>query len=213
MTGGGHHRGRVTDRPGGAHWWGGTGRAGGGSHARRAVRRGPLLLLALVAVLLVAGVVVGVVGLGDSGNGSGPTPAASASGPPPATTRPAIERTTPAPDAAVLQSTIDEVLTGAPLRFAADSATPTPEAVAAVDRLAAVLTATPGPPVTVEGHTAPAGEETGSAQQLSRERADEIVRRLEAAGVPTGRLTAVGVGPARPLATLEASRRVELRVG
>ena len=69
-----------------------------------------------------------------------------------------------------------------------------------------------GPDV-VEGHTAPAGEITDDAQRLSQQRAQEIARRLEAAGVPTGRLTAVGDGPDRPLATLEASRRVELRVG
>ena len=217
MTGGGHHRGRVTDRPGGAHWWGGTGRAGGGSHAaRRAGRRGLLLLLALIAVLLAGGVAVAI----TATRSEGPAPASAAAPPPGAspagaapTGRTAGARSEPTADVAVLQSTIDEVLATAPLRFAADSALPNADTAGSIERLAAVLAATPGPPVTVEGHTAPAGEQTGGAQQLSEQRAQEIVRRLEAAGVPSGRLTAVGVGPAQPLATLEASRRVELRVG
>ncbi|MHC1561320.1 OmpA family protein [Actinomycetospora sp. C-140] len=212
MTGGGHHRGRVTDRPGGAHWWGGTGRAGGGTHAvRRAGRRGLLLLLALIAVLAAGGIAVAV----TATRSDVPTPA-SAAAPPAAATptgRSAGARTAPTPDVAVLQSTIDEVLAAAPLRFAADSATPNADTSGSIGRLAAVLAATPGPRVTVEGHTAPTGEQTGGAQQLSEQRAQEIVRRLEAAGVPTGRLTPVGVGPARPLATLDASRRVEVRVG
>ena len=56
MTGGGGglHRGRVTGRPGGAHWWGGTGPSGGGTHARGGARRGLLALVALLAVLLAA---------------------------------------------------------------------------------------------------------------------------------------------------------------
>ena len=97
----------------------------------------------------------------------------------------------------MLQQTIDEVLAATPLRFPADSASPGAGAAGAVDRLAGVLRATPGPRVTVEGHTAPTGEETGDAQELSQRRAEEIVRRLEAAGVPAGSLTAVGVGSDR----------------
>lgn len=211
MTGGGHHRGRVTGVPGGAHWWGGRGPAGGGTHAARAARRRLPLVLA-VLVLLLAG---GAVAFALTRPTEPPPPVASPDAPgaaavPAGGTRPP-SRT--GPDAAVLQGTIDELLTAAPLRFPADEATPPPDAAAAVSRVAALLRATPGPPVTVEGHTAPAGEDTGGAQALSQRRADEVVRLLEASGVPSGSLTAVGVGPARPLASLDASRRVEIRVG
>ncbi|MDD7939957.1 OmpA family protein [Actinomycetospora lutea] len=214
MTGGGHHRGRITGVPGGAHWWGGRGPSGGGTHAapggRR--RRTPFVLVAL-AVLLLGGAAV-TVALTQGGSSTPPAPAASvapaAPDTPDATPRPAGRS---GPDTAVLQGTVDELLATAPLRFPADSATPAPEAGASVSRLAAVLRASPGPPVTVEGHTAPAGDDTGDAQALSQQRAEEVVRRLEAAGVPAGSLTAVGVGAARPLASLDASRRVEIRVG
>ncbi|MEJ2889419.1 OmpA family protein [Actinomycetospora aeridis] len=218
MTGGGHHRGRVTGAPGGAHWWGGRGPAGGGTHAAPGDRRRRLpVLLALVVLLLAGGAVAFALtrppdpaptptAAEQPGTQPGPQPGAVPAG----GTRPP-SRT--GPDAAVLQSTIDEILAAAPLRFPADSATPGADASAAVSRVAAVLRATPGPPVTVEGHTAPAGEDTGDAQALSQRRAEEVVRLLEDAGVPAGSLTAVGVGPADPLGSLEASRRVEIRVG
>jgi outer membrane protein OmpA-like peptidoglycan-associated protein len=172
-----------------------------------------VLLIALLVVFL-AGVAVIAVAVTR-----GPDPApASATAPTtgPADASPAVRpdaRTATPADAAVLQNTIDEVVTDHPLRFPADATTPAPGTADTIDRLAAVLRATPGPPVVLEGHTAPAGESTGAAATLSRQRAEEVARRLEAAGVPTGRLTTVGVGPDRPLASLEASRRVEVRVG
>ena len=212
MTGGGGglHRGRVTGGPGtGAHWWGGRGPAGGGTHAARVGGRRGVLLIALLAALLLGGVAAAVALTRTS---STPSPAA-ASPAAPAPGTPTTSRAAGAPDVAVLQQTIDEVLVATPLRFPADSATPNAGATGAVDRLAAVLKASPGPTVTVEGHTAPTGEDTGDAQVLSQQRAEDVVRRLEAAGVPAGSLTAVGVGPRDPLGSLEASRRVELRVG
>ncbi|GAA4936216.1 outer membrane protein OmpA-like peptidoglycan-associated protein [Actinomycetospora succinea] len=214
MTGGGHHRGRVTGVPGGAHWWGGRGPSGGGTHAAPGGRRSRVpMVLGLLAVLVVGGAAVAVALTRGSSEipQTPPAPAASAGSAAPAGSPRPAGRT--GPDTVVLQGTIDEVLAAAPLRFAADSATPVPEAAGGVSRVAAVLRASPGPPVTVEGHTAPAGEDVGDAQALSQQRAEEVVRRLEAAGVPAGSLTAVGVGPARPLASLEASRRVEIRVG
>lgn len=217
MTGGGHHRGRVTGVPGGAHWWGGRGPAGGGTHAASGRRRRTPVLLVALAVLLLGGAAVAVALTQGGTPGGAPTPPAPAASAAPVGADPSGASPRPAgrtgPDTAVLQGTVDEVLVAAPLRFPADSATLTPESAAAVSRVAAALRAAPGPPVTVEGHTAPAGEDTGSAQVLSQQRAEEVVRRLQAAGVPAGSLTAVGVGPARPLASLDASRRVEIRVG
>jgi outer membrane protein OmpA-like peptidoglycan-associated protein len=187
--------------PGGLHRWGGTGPTGGGTHAApdNARRRG-LVLLGLVVVLAAAGLVTALMVSGGAEPAAGP----GAAGAP---------ATAPTPDPAVLQATLDEVLAATPLRFPADNAQPVPEAAGSIERTAAVLRATPGPPITVEGHTAPVGEETIDARTLSRQRAEEVARRLEAAGVPVGRLRAIGVGSARPLATLEASRRVEIRVG
>jgi outer membrane protein OmpA-like peptidoglycan-associated protein len=206
--GGGLHRGRVTGRPGGAHWWGGTGPAGGGSHAARvAGRRGVLALAALLAVLAAGGIVAALVLV----TGDDPAPPSAAT-PRSAAAAPSSAADTGTTDPLVLQQTLDEVTATTPLRFAADAATPTTGSAAAVDRLAAALTASPGPAVTVEGHSARVGEGGQRGVRLSEERAAEIARRLEAAGVPAGRLRVVGVGPARPLATLEESRRVELRV-
>ncbi|MEJ2861805.1 OmpA family protein [Actinomycetospora flava] len=208
----------MTAGPGtGAHWWGGRGPAGGGTHAAPGGRRSRLpLVLVLLAVLLVGGAAVTVALTRGSSPAPPSPPAPAASAGPAAPASPAGGSRTPArtgPDTAVLQSTVDEVLAAAPLRFPADSATPAPDAAAAVARVAAALRASPGPSITVEGHTAPAGEDRGGAQTLSQQRADEVVRLLEANGVPAGSLTAVGVGPARPLGSLEASRRVEIRVG
>lgn len=206
--GGGTHRGRVTDGSGtGAHWWGGRGPAGGGTHAARVGGRRGVLLIALLAVLLLGGVAAA---LALTRSSTTPSPAASPGAAAPGSS---TARAAGTPESAELQQTIDEVLAATPLRFPADIATPNAGSTGAIDRLAGVLKASPGSPVTVEGHTAPAGEDTGDAQALSQQRAEDVVRRLEAAGVPAGSLTAVGVGPQDPLGSLEASRRVELRVG
>ncbi len=214
MTGGGGglHRGRVTDRPGGAHWWGGRGPAGGGTHARSAGRRRLLAFLALLTLLLAGGVAT-VVSL--TGGGEQAPPATAAPPPSPAADPGAAPAGTPAgagTDPAALQQTLDDVTAASPVRFAADATEPTAEGAAAVDRLAAALRAGPVPAVTVEGHSARVNDGGGRGVPLSEARAAGIARRLEAAGVPAGRLRVVGVGPARPLATLEESRRVELRV-
>jgi outer membrane protein OmpA-like peptidoglycan-associated protein len=210
--GGGLHRGRVTDRPGGAHWWGGRGPAGGGTHARSAGRRRLLAFLGLLALLLAGGVAT-VVSLTGGGEQAAPAAAPPAS---PAAAPGAAPAGTPAgagTDPAALQQTLDDVTAASPVRFAADATEPTAEGAAAVDRLAAALRAGPGPAVTVEGHSARVSDGGERGVPLSEARAAGIARRLGAAGVPADRLRVVGVGPARPLATLEESRRVELRVG
>ncbi|MDD7933351.1 OmpA family protein [Actinomycetospora straminea] len=220
MTGGGLHRGRVTGGPHtGAHWWGGRGPAGGGSHAAPGARRRLRVLLLLLGLLALGGVAVAVAVTGTSDPPPAPAASPAPDGPavPAAPALPAASGT-PAtsaavvPDADALQDTIDDVLAATPLRFPPDSARPADGADEAVERLAGALRAAPGPPVTIEGHTAPTGEDTDDAEDLSQRRADEIVRRLQAAGVPAGSLTAVGVGSERPRDSLAASRRVEVRV-
>ncbi|HWN26303.1 MAG TPA: OmpA family protein [Actinomycetospora sp.] len=215
MTGGGGglHRGRVTDRPGGAHWWGGRGPAGGGTHARSAGRRRLLAFLGLLALLLAGGVatVVSLTGGGEQAPPATAAPPASPAAAPGAA--PAGTHAGAGTDPAALQQTLDDVTAASPVRFAADATEPTAEGAAVVDRLAAALRAGPGPAVTVEGHSARVSDGGGRGVPLSEARATGIARRLEAAGVPADRLRVVGVGPARPLATLEESRRVELRVG
>ncbi len=216
MTGGPHgtHRGRVADPHGGAHWWRGHGPLGGGSHAAGAPRRRrvvlALVLLAAVAVVA-AGVAVIIAGR-DAGNAD----AASAGAPP----------TAPAPagggaagggaagggaDSAALQARLDGVLAATPVRFA-------PAAVEPLSRsglapLAAALQAAPGVPVTVEGYTAPIGTDGTRSQELSRQRAEEVAGDLAALGVDPARLRTAGLGDTRPRATLDESRRVELRAG
>jgi outer membrane protein OmpA-like peptidoglycan-associated protein len=145
--------------------------------------------------------------------GGEPAPPPAAAPPPSPAAAPGAAPTGAGTDPALLQQALDDVTATSPVRFAADAAEPTAEGAAAVDRLAAVLRASPGPAVTIEGHSARVSDGGGRGLRLSEERAAGIARRLEAAGVPAGRLRVVGVGPARPLATLEESRRVELRVG
>ena len=139
--GGGSHRGRVTGGSGtGAHWWGGRGPAGGGTHAARVGGRRGVLLLALLGVLVIGGVALAVVMTRTSATTT-PASATAAPGAPVAPGAPAAAAPAPAtdprsagaPDPAVLQQTIDEVLAATPLRFPADSASPSAGAAGAVE--------------------------------------------------------------------------------
>lgn len=97
--------------------------------------------------------------------------------------------------------------------FAADRADLAGASSAAVARVAALLGDGPGSRITVTGFAADTPGPAAVAQQLSERRAQVVVDALVAAGVRRERLVAVGRGSAEPLATPEASRRVEIKAG
>lgn len=84
----------------------------------------------------------------------------------------------------------------------------------ALDTVVAAMTANPGWRLTIEGHTDAHGTPDFN-RALSERRARAVRAYLEAAGVPSQRLTAVGFGASRPVAPNDAlgnalNRRVEL---
>jgi OOP family OmpA-OmpF porin len=105
--------------------------------------------------------------------------------------------------------------------FAFDQTGPGPQAAALLDEVAARLAVTlevcPGRRVLVEGHTDWTGPEAYN-QMLSEERAEAVRDQLASRGMDPSRLSAVGRGEWRPVATNETAegrarnRRVEIRL-
>ena len=79
------------------------------------------------------------------------------------------------------------------------------------------LRANPRLSVSVDGHTDDQGE-AGRNQALSERRAEAVLQYLAAAGVPRGRLSAIGYGESKPVASngtdngRRANRRIEFTV-
>ena len=115
----------------------------------------------------------------------------------------------------------DDVITGA-LRggatFASGSARLTPELTALLEVGAGILLRNPTLGMTIEGHTDSIGSEE-SNQELSEARAAAAEAFLIAAGIAPERLTAVGYGEGRPVASNDTAsgrtlnRRVEFLLG
>jgi outer membrane protein OmpA-like peptidoglycan-associated protein len=82
-----------------------------------------------------------------------------------------------------------------------------------IARIAAILNRYPETRVTVEGHTDSKGAESYN-MRLSEERARAVSDSLTARGVDGSRLTTVGLGPSRPIASnnTEAGRQLNRRV-
>ncbi len=99
------------------------------------------------------------------------------------------------------------------LDFEVGGAALSPGSAAALDRLAAVLSAEGAPPVVVVGHS----DNQGGLElniDLSRQRAESVRQALIERGVPADRLEARGVGFLAPLASnaTEAGRALNRRV-
>ena len=90
------------------------------------------------------------------------------------------------------------------------------ESLPALDQIALLLKEQPHVRLRIEGHTDNVAE-TGYNEQLSRERADAVVRELVLRGVPAGRMEAVGYGETRPVARPDTpegraeNRRIEFK--
>lgn len=103
------------------------------------------------------------------------------------------------------------------IEFARDSATVTGSSVPDVDALATILQENAGVTIAIEGHTSSEGDETAN-QQLSQERADAVRQMLVDKGIDGSRITATGMGSAKPVADnsteegREKNRRISVRV-
>lgn len=110
-----------------------------------------------------------------------------------------------------------EVFTLAGDAFGSGQATLTPSAAASVQTLAAYLQTGSGAKIRIEGHTDGQGEADANLA-LSQRRAAAVRDALAAAGLQSGRLTAVGRGEAEPVADNASAagrtrnRRVEIIV-
>ncbi|MCC7250729.1 MAG: OmpA family protein [Hyphomicrobium sp.] len=86
-----------------------------------------------------------------------------------------------------------------------------------IARLAEIIKACPGARVEVEGHTDSEGTDERN-QRLSERRARAVVNSLARAGVAGDRLSAVGYGAGRPVASndtpegMARNRRIEFKV-
>lgn len=120
--------------------------------------------------------------------------------------------TRPTPDLSAARGRLAAALAARSVVFPADSAELTAPAATTVREIAELLAAAPDARVLVEGHVAdtPGGPE--AAQRLSERRAEVVAATLVAAGVGRERISTVGRGDERPLATVEQSRRVEVSV-
>ena len=108
-----------------------------------------------------------------------------------------------------MQMTLDDVA------FASGQSKLLPEAGGSIEQVAEFVRQEPDKRVRIEGHT----DSTGSAnanQLLAQRRADAVREALIAAGIEASRMTAVGIGADRPIASNESAegrasnRRVEV---
>jgi outer membrane protein OmpA-like peptidoglycan-associated protein len=139
------------------------------------------------------------------------TPVPREAGPLPAVRAPVVPKDPPAAEPPLAQ--LVAVQAAEPIRFGADSVQLAGPPAATVQRVAELLMAAPAAQVLVEGHVADTPGRPEAAQLLSEQRAAVVAEALVAAGVPADRIIARGLGAQRPLATVEESRRVEVRVG
>ncbi|MGB0133276.1 OmpA family protein [Dokdonella sp.] len=97
-----------------------------------------------------------------------------------------------------MQMTLDDVA------FASGQSSLRPEARESLDKLAEFVAADPAKKILIEGHT----DSTGSANAnliLSQKRAEAVRETLVAMGVDAARMTAVGVGAERPVASNDSA--------
>lgn len=101
--------------------------------------------------------------------------------------------------------------------FDVDSDVVLPGLYTELDRIAQILVRYPETTIVVEGHTDSTGSDTYN-QQLSERRAISVQRLLAQRGVAEHRITTIGYGESRPVATnntpegRQMNRRVEIRV-
>lgn len=120
-----------------------------------------------------------------------------------------------APEAKVCEDRLREILIATPIQFQTADARLKQAAVPVINRLAEALQQCPAVRFTVAGHTDNVGLPERKLD-LSRRRAENVLRALVGAGIEAGRLTAVGYGDSQPLTAEDSeegrarNRRIEL---
>jgi OOP family OmpA-OmpF porin len=119
--------------------------------------------------------------------------------------------------AEAVEKSIADLLKLKKIEFEKASAGLTPTGRQTLDEVAALLAKWPGVPIEISGHT----DSLGAAEvnlDLSNRRAAAVKQYLVAKNIELSRLTSVGYGPTRPIATNEtdagrqANRRIEFHV-
>jgi outer membrane protein OmpA-like peptidoglycan-associated protein len=120
-------------------------------------------------------------------------------------------------DAAACQSALAAVMAQETIQFRVASVSIRLDSARALDRLVSFIQRCPNAKIEVAGHTDSVGDDD-SNRELSQRRADAVVGYLEREGVARGRLTGVGYGASRPIASNDdedgraANRRIEFIV-
>jgi outer membrane protein OmpA-like peptidoglycan-associated protein/osmotically-inducible protein OsmY len=120
-------------------------------------------------------------------------------------------------DAGACQARFADLLSGNAIRFATGSADIDALSFGLLDRLVRTLQSCPDAQVEIAGHTDAQGSDTANLS-LSQQRASSVLAYVEAAGISSNRLSAVGYGEAAPVAdnnTEEGrarNRRIEFTV-
>lgn len=103
------------------------------------------------------------------------------------------------------------------IEFPTDGSMPNAASLPDVQTLIAILQENPGLAIVVEGHTDSDGD-AGANQKLSESRAQAVMKMLVDAGIDSGRVTAVGMGSANPVADnsteegKQKNRRIAVKV-
>lgn len=126
-----------------------------------------------------------------------------------------VRNTAHVPSPLHCQEEVEALLAARTIRFEESSATISSGSNELIDEVAAALRPCLGSIIAVTGHTDTSGPEPGNLQ-LSRTRADAIVRALRERGIPADGLRASGVGSQVPVEGLDpadpANRRIEFSV-
>ena len=115
------------------------------------------------------------------------------------------------------QTQFNELLKGETILFVTGSALVDPASHKLLDKLAEVAKECPESKVTIAGHTDHQGA-AASNQKLSEQRASSVVAYLKQKGIAAARLTAVGYGFDKPVASnstpegMQKNRRIEFNV-
>ncbi len=116
-----------------------------------------------------------------------------------------------------LQLQLATVAAVSPIVFEQRSFEITPESQATLDQVIQILVENPDVRVEVGGHTDSSGDPEAN-ELLAQDRADSVMASLVAAGIEERRLTAVGYGDSRPIASNELpdgrarNRRIEFLI-
>jgi len=129
----------------------------------------------------------------------------------------AVSAPAPTVDAPNCQSLLNSILSKSKINFDTGKARISSVSSGVLDTIVATINRCPGNAVEISGHTDSSGNEAANVA-LSEQRAKAVVTYLTDAGVPASRLTAIGLGSSRPIASNDTdegkalNRRIEFSI-